>query len=133
MPTQQTDISPDLKGQVIVLWALVYHQDADCVYPCFSWDQVLRGIEGSLRTYIDDDDPKTDVFIKFLMENLKGASMRALVPICLNMSSGKEFMITVYRWEIDSSTPLFRVLSKCYEQVDATTKVDIMALLSNPR
>ncbi len=118
---------------MVVLWTLVYHQDADCVYPFFSWDQVLRGIEGSIRTYADDDDPKTDAFIQCLMENLKDAGERCVIPICLNMSSGREFIITVYRWEIDASTPLFRVLSKCYEQVDQTTKIDIMALLSNPR
>lgn len=133
MSNQQAEISPDLKDQVIVMWVVAYHQDVDCVYTFFDWQKVLQGVEGSIRTYVDYDDSTTDEFIAVLMDNLKDADRRCVIPITLNLADRKDFVITIYRWEIDTHTPLFRVLSKCYEQVDQATKIDIMALLSNPR
>ena len=133
MSIQQTSTSLDLRNQVIVLWTLIYHHNADCVYQFFDWQQVLCGIEGSIKTYADDDDPKIDVLIESLMDNLKHADKLPLATIDLDMSTGKKFSITIHRWEIDESTLLFRVLNKCYDQVDSNTKIDIMALLSNPK
>lgn len=131
MPHQWTDIAPELRGQVIQLWTVVYNNDADCVYVFFDWSKVLRSVDGSLRTYLDEG-LKTEVIVKNLMLNLQDMDHRPLVPI--KLTSGKnEFCIDIYRWEIDQFTPLYRVLSRCYEQVDDDTKLEIMALLSNSK
>ncbi len=134
MPIPRSTISPDLKSQVIVLWTVVYDRDPNCAYSFFSWQQVLNAIEGSLLTYLDDDEnPQANELVQILVSKLADADMMAIIPIQINMSNDKQFAVSIFRWEIDATTPLFRVLSKCYEQVDVTTKADIMALLSDPR
>lgn len=124
-------ISPDLKGQVIQFWTVVYNNDADCVYVFFDWSKVLQGVDGSLRTYMDEGI-ETESLVKNLMVNLQDWSHRPLIPININRKN-HHFSIDIYRWEIDAFTPLYRVLSRCYEQVDDDTKLEIMSLLSNSK
>lgn len=129
MSIQQSAISADLEGQVITFWAVVYHKDSDCVYPYFSWDRVVASIDGSLRTFADCDG--AEAIISQLTSALQNWSNRAFIPITVTFRDFT-FTVDIYRWELDHTTPLFRILSKCYDQVDSTLKVDIMGLLSNP-
>lgn len=130
MSNKWATISADLKDQVICLWVVVYHHDADCTYTFFDWQRVLDGVSGSLTTYFDDDIGVS--IANNLIDNLKDMSHRPVIPMALSYK-GKKLYIDIYRWEIDAYTPLFAVLSKCYEQVDDATKIDIMGLLSNGR
>lgn len=132
MSIQSSVISPDLEGQVIIVWNVVYYKDPDCVYPYFSWDRVLNSIDGSLRTFMDDESAETETIIKNCLSTIKNWRHRVFIPISLTTVNGLGITIDIYRWEIDHSTPLFRVLSKCYEQADQTLKIDILGLLSNP-
>lgn len=131
MSSQPTAVNPDLREQVIRFWAVVYNNDSDCVYYFFDWHKVLAAVDGSLRTYLDEGI-ETESVVKNLMLNLQDWQHRSFIPIFLTQDKN-EFTVTIYRWEIDSTTPLFRVLSRCYSQVDDDTKLAIMALLSNSR
>ncbi len=131
MSDQQSDLLPELKGQVIQCWTVVYNNDADCVYVFFDWKKVLAGVEGSLRTYMDEGI-EAESLIRNLMVNLRDWSYRPLIPIHIHRKRYK-FSIDIYRWEIDAFTSLYRILSRCYEQVDDATKLEIMTLLSNSK
>lgn len=117
---------------MVRLWSVVYHNDPDCVYTFFDWRQVLAGVEGSLRTYLDEGI-EAEGIISNLMVNLREWSERPSIPICLTTTDKNRFTIDIYRWEIDRHAVLTRVLHRCYEQVDDDTKAAIMGLFSNPR
>ncbi len=122
----------DLKDQVVRLWTVVYHSDQDCIYTFFDWQRVMAGVEGSLRTYLDEG-AETEEIVRNLMVNLREWADRSSVPICLTTTDGNHFTIDIYRWEIDRHSALSTALYRCYEQVDDQTKMLIMGLFSNPR
>jgi hypothetical protein len=115
------------RDQVICLWVIVYDQDTDRAYTFTNWSQVLRSIEGSVRTYLDES-PEVDCLVEHLVGHLRGWASRPYIPIRIN-----NLIVTVYRWELDPSNPLHRVLARCYDVANDTLKLDIMALFTNPR
>ena len=116
------------RNQVIRLWALVYDQDADRVYTFTDWNNVLRSVDGSIRTYLGEDGQQIEYLVKSIMVELQEWHWRAFIPIKVN-----NLVIMIYRWEIDPSNPIHKMLSRCYEQVDDTLKLEIVDLFTNPR
>lgn len=129
MFSQWSDIVQDLENQIIPLWTVVYNSNSDCVYNFFDWQHVLAGIDGSLRTYLDEGQ-KSEIAIKSIMIALQDCRNKPSITISLNQEQ-HPFVVDVYRWELDHHTKLFRVLNSCYGQVDDNTKIEIMSLFSN--
>ncbi len=112
------------QNQVVNVWAIVYDQDARKIYTFTDWQRVLQAVDGSIRSYLDC--PMADATFDKVIEDLRECHDRNYIPIKVN-----NLIITIYRWELDSTNPLHRVLSKCYEVVNDEVKLEIMSLFSN--
>jgi hypothetical protein len=131
MPIQVADTN-NFQDQVIRLWTVMYDNDADRVYSFFDWSRVCSSVEGSIRTYLDEDSGPIDELVSTIMEKLGECENKPYIPI-LFARKGYKFKIDVFRWEIDSHTKLGKVLNKCYDQVDDSVKMELLDLFSNGR
>lgn len=115
------------QDQVIRVWVIVYDQDSDRIYTFSDWQRVLQSVEGSIRSYMDGDH-RVDEVISHIITNLSDKDTRAFIPLRIN-----NLTIAIYGWELDISNGVHQLLSKCYDQVDDTLKLEIMNLFSNAR
>jgi len=123
-------IHPELDGQVIRMWTIIYDNNIDKIYYFFDWQKILQSLAGAIRTYLDDDAASQEI-IDGLLEAMATDHGRPIIPLTMSRGKDKVLDITIYRWEFDRFTPLFSVLNKCYQLGDDALRLEIMGLLSN--
>ena len=114
------------KERIITIWMIIYDNDASRVYTTTSFDKMLASVESSLRGYCGDETPASEEMYQQVIDRIKEAEEQPAIPMRFN-----NLNVVVYRWEIDDSNPVHRVLSQCYDVVeDQGLKEQINSLFS---
>jgi len=102
----------EFSNKIIELWMIIYDQDYDRIYTFSNFDQVLGSVDVSIRGYLCDDPVCDEVCARILrsIETLKGR--QCVIPIMVD-----KLQISIYRWELDKTTKVHRLLAECHEHV----------------
>lgn len=104
----------------------MYDQDYDRIYIFSDFDQVLASVDSSIRGYLCDDPVCDEVCARILqsMQTLKGE--QCVIPIAV-----EQLQISIYKWELDKTTKIHQVLTKCYQHVPKQLRADIESMFSD--
>lgn len=116
----------DLEDKCIELWHVVYDFNADSVYTFTDYESVKSSIIGSIATYCDSDDElMNNLILSYVQDILDGASDQSMIPITVNNLS-----IVVYKYKLDRSNKIWKVLAECYNNVDGAIRDKIKSLFA---
>lgn len=104
---------------VLVAWFIVYDCDPDKVYSFDDYDKVIASVESSMRGYVGDDE-KYDEEFQRVLNNLRSKKDAPLIPMRLD-----NLTIFIYRWEMDKTHVLHKLLCECYDKVDGDLRQKI--------
>ena len=100
------------RDQVIKLWIVVYDQDQRRIYSFTDYNKMVNSVEGSIASYITDDDKEADKMIEYCVDYIKQHAEDPCIPIVF----GKLSMV-IYKWSLDYTNNIHRVLIDCYSQI----------------
>lgn len=111
---------------VVVVWQVIYDFNADSFYIFTNFQSVKNAVISSIATYCDyDDDVAMDFLTSCVEDKLEGLQTKDVIPIFIN-----NLTITIYRFVMDESTEINKVLRECYSVVDDKLKARISNLFS---
>ncbi len=111
---------------VVVVWQVIYDFNADSFYIFTNFQSVKNAVISSIATYCDyDDDVAMDFLTSCVEDKLEGLQTKDVIPIFIN-----NLTITIYRYVMDESTEINKVLRECYSVVDDKLKARISNLFS---
>ena len=104
--------SARLKDLELTLWFVVYDESSSQAYAFADFESVLRSIEGSIKAYHGEDDSDIDAAVEYMLQDLRKLDKIPCVPVRYQ----KLFMM-IYRFPLDHTHPLVKLLQKCHSQV----------------
>lgn len=113
-------------NKIIELWMIIYDQDYDRIYTFSDFNQVLRSIDVSIRGYLCDDPVCDDVCSRILQSTAKLKGHQCVIPIVVD-----KLQIMVYRWELDKTTKVHKLLAECHGHVPDKLQSEITDLFTD--
>lgn len=108
----------------IVVWQVVYDFNSSSFYIFTNFESVKNAIIGSIATYCDcEDDVAVDFLTRCVEDKLAGLSEDDVIPIFINNLS-----ITIYRFVMDESTEINKILRECHSLADGKLRSRIEKL-----
>jgi hypothetical protein len=101
-----------LKDLELTLWYVVYDESSSQAYAFADFESVLRSIEGSIKAYHGDDDSDIDAAVEYMLQDLRKLDRTPCVPVRY-----KKLFMMIYRFPLDHTHPLVKLLQKCHSQV----------------
>ncbi len=113
--------------KVINVWNIVYDFNGENMYVFSDFESVKNAVIGSIWSYCTDkdDDPSIEMIVEYVSGVLESSENVPCIPITVDNLS-----IIIYRFSIDSSHIIHRVLSKCFGQVDSELQDEIKRIFN---
>lgn len=117
----------DFTDKTINVWSVVYDCSGDNMYVFSDYEAVKSSVIGSIWSYctLDDEDETIEQIISYVKDILDKSEDISCLPISVDSLS-----IIIYKFTIDSSHMIHKVLSKCYPKVEADLQEDIKKIFN---
>lgn len=113
--------------KIINVWNIVYDFSGESMYVFSDYEAVKKAVVGSIWSYctVEEEDPAVDMIINYVTDVLAKSEDVPCIPISIDNLS-----IIIYRFTIDNTHLIHKVLSKCYNQVDEYTQDEIKRIFN---
>lgn len=119
----------NFKDKVITIYSICYDGDPDKIYTFLNFDKAVASIEGSVRNYYGSDSLNFDLFCDGVKDRIYELKKSPCIPLKFD-----NLQIILYSWELDHTSLIHNILSKCYAQAlhydDTSLAEDINRLFS---
>lgn len=113
--------------KTINVWSVVYDFCGDNMYTFSDYEAVKSAVIGSIWSYctLEDEDDTIEQITSYVKDILDKSEDIACLPISVDTLS-----IIIYKFTIDNSHMIHKVLSKCYSQVNTELQEDIRKIFN---
>lgn len=121
------DIEKVFNDKIINVWNIVYDFSGENMYVFSDFEAVKNAVIGSIWSYctVKDDDPAVEMIVEYITDILNKSEDVPCIPISIDNLS-----IVIYRFTIDNTHIIHKVLAKCFNQVDDDLQEDIKRIFN---
>lgn len=113
--------------KIINVWNIVYDFSGENMYVFSDFESVKNAVIGSIWSYCtnEENDPSIEMIVEYVTDILNTSENVPCIPITVDNLS-----IIIYKFSIDSSHIIHKVLSKCFNQVGEELQEDIKRIFN---
>lgn len=121
------DAEKVFNDKLINVWNIVYDFSGENMYVFSDFEAVKNAVIGSIWSYctVEDNDPAVDMIVEYISNILSKSEDVPCIPISVDNLS-----IVIYRFTIDNTHLIHKVLSKCFNQVDGDLQDEIKRIFN---